>query len=106
MSSYNSLSDSQVLEGVRALVLKNRVRFTDHAEDRMAERGFDRGQIKDCLRSGFFAEKPFIPNRNGPIEYKFNVQADIDGETMQVVACLRPDENVLVITVIDPTNRK
>lgn len=102
MSSCYSLSDSAVLEGVRALVRKNRIRYKVHAEERMAERGFDKGQIKDCLCSGFFAERPFIPNGNGPIEYKFKMQAVIDGEKIQVVACLRPDENVLVITVIDP----
>ena len=100
MSSYKSLSDSEVLQNVKALVRKNRIRFTVHAEERMAERGFDRSQVKDCLSSGFFVERPSVPNRNGSIEYKFNMQAVIDGDTMQVVACLRPDENILVITVI------
>ncbi|OMG54686.1 hypothetical protein BJN45_05600 [Azonexus hydrophilus] len=101
MSSYKSLSDFEVLQDVRALVRRNRIRFTVHAEERMAERGFDRSQVRDCLSSGFFVERPSLPNRNGVVEYKFNMQAVIDGDTMQVVASLRPDENVVVITVID-----
>nr|WP_200384217.1 DUF4258 domain-containing protein [Rhodocyclus tenuis] len=95
------LSETDILRGVRALVGRGRVRFTVHAEERMAERGFDQGQVKECLCKGFFVEPPVIPNRAGPIEYKFNIQAQVDSQTMQVVATLRPEQNIIVITVID-----
>lgn len=63
------LTDNQVLTEVQALARQSKVGWTQHAQERMAERGFDKGQIKRCLASGSFIEQPYIPNRNGELEY-------------------------------------
>lgn len=94
------LTDSQVLGAMRALVRKGSIRWTDHAEQRMVERGYDRSQIKQCLLSGYFVEQPFIPNRSGDVEFKFTFRGHVDGEVLDVVAVLMPETRVLVITVI------
>lgn len=97
------LTDSQVLNEMRALVCRGKIKWTVHAEERMAERGYDRGQVKQCLLSGHFIERPVIPNRAGDIQYKFTMQANVDSEAIHVVASLEPEKNVVVITVIDLT---
>lgn len=96
------MSDDEVLKSVRELVRGKCIRYVHHAEIRMAERGFDRGQVAECLLKGYFVERPVIPNRSGDIEYKFTIEANVDGELIDVVAALRPHANVVVITVIDP----
>lgn len=101
--SQESLNDHQVLEQVRALVRQGKVGWKYHALKRLAQRGFERGQIKQCLIAGYFLEKPHIPNRGGELEYTFAVGGTVDGEDIKVVASLRPEEKVLVITVIDNT---
>lgn len=99
-----SLTDHQVLTEIRALARQSKVGWTRHAQERMAERGFDKGQIKRCLASGNFIEQPYIPNRNGELEYKFTLSAHVDGEIINVAASLIPEKKIVVITVIDPNN--
>lgn len=96
------LTDGEVLAGVRELVGMGKVKWTPHSRERMAQRKYDSDQIKDCLRTGYFTERPSIPNRPGPIEYKFTMRASIDGDFIEVAAALLPETRVLVITVIDP----
>lgn len=96
------LTDNQVLNEVRVLVRKNKVVWTTHAEQRMAERGYERGQVKDCLLSGCFFERPYHPNRVGDLQYQFALDGNVDGEPIRVVASLIPEKKVVVISVIDP----
>jgi hypothetical protein len=105
MSSHGCLTDNQVLDGVRVLVRQNKIRWTDHSEQRMEERGYDRGQIRQCLLSGVFVQRPVIPNRTGPLQYEVKMRAKVDGVWIEVVASLVPVTKVVVITVIDPENR-
>lgn len=68
----------------------------------MAERGYERDQVRQCLLSGHFIEQPYIPNTSGDIEYKFTIKANVDGMEIVVVASLVPDKKVAIITVYDP----
>lgn len=102
MSAFSPLSDAHVLHGVRDLASKGKIAYTNHAEERMAERGYDRSQVKECLIKGNYSESPYIPNSNGDIEYKFKLHANIDGERIEVVATLKPELRIVVITIIDP----
>lgn len=106
MPHHNALSDAEVLKKVRELVGDNRIAWRLHAEEKMASRGIDKGQVKKCLLSGRFDERPTIPNRRGDIQYEFRMFANVDGESINVVASLVPDKNVVVITLFDPNNRK
>lgn len=96
------LSDAAVLSGVRDLVGQGRLRYSIHAEDRMSERGYTRQDVRQCLRSGCFVQRPFVPNKPGSIQYEFRVHAVVEGREIDVVAALNPAEAVVVITVIDP----
>ncbi len=99
--AFEPLADAEVLRAVRALVSQSKIGWTDHAEDRMAERGFSKGQVKKCLQNGYFSESPTIPNRPGAIQYKFTMQAVDEGSRIAVAASLIPDKKVVVITIID-----
>jgi hypothetical protein len=97
-----SLTDAQVLEQVRHLVKQGRIRWTAHIEERLAQRKFEKGQVKECLLRGYFEEPPTIPNRGGDIEYVFRMAAMVDGEQIRVAASLIPFRRVVAITVFDP----
>lgn len=101
--SFAELSDDQVLQGTRELVRLNKIRWKSHAEIRMAQRGFDRGQVRKCLLVGGYIERPIIPNKAGDIQYEFKIGATVDGMPIHVVASYYPDTKVVVITVIDPS---
>lgn len=96
------LTDNQVLDEVRILVRQSKVGWTKHAEVRMAERGYERGQVKQCLSVGYFVEQPHIPNKGGELQYKFTLEGSVDGEAIRIAASLIPERKVVVITVIDP----
>lgn len=96
------LTDNQVMAEVRMLVRQSKIGWTKHAQERMAERGYERGQVKQCLSAGHFIEQPYIPNRGGELEYKFTLEGNVDGKTIRVAASLIPERKVVVITVIDP----
>lgn len=97
----SELSDAEVLLQVRALAKAGRLRWTEHAQKRMAERGISKDEVKACLTCGHFGEPPTIPNRFGDIEFKFRMDATVDGERVAVAASLVPETRVVVITVID-----
>lgn len=96
-----TLSESDVLEEVRRLVRAGSIAWTKHVLEKLAARGLSKEEAMACLLSGFFAEKPFIPNRAGDLEYKFAMEATIDGERLRVAASLIPAKNVVVITIFD-----
>ncbi len=102
---YVPLSDGEVLEGVRTLVSQGRISWKYHAKLRMAERGYEPGEIRQCLLSGHFVEGPVIPNRAGDVQYEFKMRATVDSVAIDVVASLVPESKVVVISVIDPNSR-
>ena len=99
----DALTDAEVAEQVRQLAKASRVVWTTHAEQRLAQRGIEKSEVKECLRRGTFLERPFIPNRFGDVEYKFTMGATVDAEDIAVTASLVPDKKIVVITVFDPT---
>ena len=86
----------------RELLRQGKVRWTRHVETRMAERGFQKDEVRDCILSGRFVEPPFVPNKSGEFQYEFKVGALIEGRDIEVVVSLVPERRVIVITVIDP----
>lgn len=93
------LTEAQVADGVKRLAAANKLGWTRHAEERMAERGIDKGMVRECLRYGNFSEAPHIPNRNGEIQYKFTMTCNVDGEKVVAAASYYPDSKIVVITV-------
>lgn len=99
--AFSTLNNNEVLAQVQLLARSGHIKWTTHVQERMVERGFSKGQVKQCLTTGFFTEQPTIPNAFGDIQYKFNMSSTVDGEFITVVASLYPNSNVLIITVID-----
>lgn len=100
--SFTALTDNDVLLGVRDVVAKGKIVWTHHVEDQMVARGFDKAQIKSCLKSGRFTERPTISNKSGPVAYVFRMESIVDGQLLAVAASLVPGEKVIVITVFGP----
>src|SRR5438309_32487 len=98
---HTGLTDAEVLEQVRRLVSQGRIRWTVHIEQQMAKRGIAKDQVKQCLMTGYFEERPAVPNRPGEIEYAFRMAAKVDGEQVRVAASLIPNKRVVAITVFD-----
>lgn len=96
------LTDAEVLREVRALVSQGRISWTHHIEEQMAARGISKDQVKECLRTGNFEERPTVPNRPGEVEYAFRMRAKVEGEQIRVAASLVPNRRVVAITVFDP----
>ena len=101
----HSLTDAEVLEQVRRLVGNGRIRWTKHVQERMEQRGISKDDVKQCLRTGFFDERPTVPNRPGEIEYSFRMAANVEGRHLRVAASLLPETRVIAITVFDESDR-
>ena len=96
-----NLSDVEILTKVRAIAVgKGTIAWTTHALVRMSERGIAQDDVKACLANGHFEERPNIPNRSGNLEYEFKMKATIDSEPLAVVASLKTENRILVITAI------
>jgi hypothetical protein len=93
------LSESEVIAKARAYVAAGRVAWHTHAEGRLAKHGFDKGLAKQCLLKGLVRERPHPVNRHGAIQYEFTVRAVIERQPIEVVATLKPEIHLLVITV-------
>lgn len=99
------LEDAEVQRWVRELVAAGAIAWRDHAERAMLKRGWSKDQAKECLAKGVFEERPFVPNRPGPIQYEFAMRARVDGEDLKVAASLIPDSRVVVITIKNRRSR-
>lgn len=98
-AASDALTDSEVLQNVREYVAVGRVAWAPHAQRRMADHGFDKDQAKQCLLRGQFYERPHTPNKLGPIQHVFTMRCMVDHRPVEVVATLKPELHVLVITV-------
>lgn len=93
------LSEAEVIRLAREYVAADRIAWKTHAEGRLAKHGFDKGLAKECLLKGLVNERPHAVNRAGPIQYEFTMRAVIERQPIEVVASLKPDIHLLVITV-------
>lgn len=93
------LTDAEVQAGVRVVVQSGHVRWSRHAQERMAERGIDKGMVYECLTKGYFSEPPIVPNVAGDFQYKFTMVCSVDGDNVSVAASYIPATAVVVITV-------
>lgn len=92
------MTDGEVMAEVRRLVSQGRIAFTDHVEQRMAQRGIGRDEVRACLATGHFFERPHVANRPGRVNYRFGMESVIDGDRIAVAAALDPEREVVVIT--------
>lgn len=74
-----------------------RVFFTSHAEERMAERQITRTQILRCLEHGTFTEGPY---RDIKGNWKFTLETLSAGDPLAVVAALDKDNKGNYVVVI------
>lgn len=95
------LSSNRAKELIREVVSNSdRVFFSTHVKERMAERLINRRQILTCLQKGIFVEEPAWSQLHG--NYTFSVESVAAGDVVTVAAalCLDEDDNyIIVITV-------
>ena len=97
----NELTKHQAHDLLRRIE-DSRVFITNHAKDRMAERGVTRVQVLRCLKRGTITEGPYQDLAHG--SWKLNVEAYTAGDLLTVVAAVNADENgerIIVVTVMN-----
>lgn len=70
--------------------------FTDHAKQRMRERGITNVQILRCLRLGAIVDGPVQTLKGG---WKLDVRMQSSGDDLEVVVELNLKDQIIVITV-------
>lgn len=96
------LSNVQLQAHIRRVAEHSgRVFFTEHARDRMLERGVNDKQVLECLRAGE-VQRP--PQRLASGELRVRMEHWGSARHLSVVVSLDNDDpDALVITVITPT---
>jgi hypothetical protein len=90
-------NEQEAIKIVRKLMAEEKIAFSAHARKRMAERKVSYHQIKHCLEKGNVTEGPF-PVKNG---YEMRMERSVAGDWIRVVICLRFQQDMLVISVIN-----
>ena len=94
----HELTDNEIRNQVKTLVSRERIGWTDHAEERMELRGIDKGMIKECLSKGYFKDRPHLSNKSPSINYEFTIAATIDGNRLEVACALYPGSRIVIKT--------
>ncbi|MDQ7015577.1 MAG: DUF4258 domain-containing protein [Gammaproteobacteria bacterium] len=94
-----NLTERKALEIVRDIAEHNtaRVATTNHAKQRMRERGITRLDILRCLMHGKIIEGPYRSARGN---WEFKMCSLESGERVQVVAALENDGNGNLVIII------
>jgi hypothetical protein len=87
---------------IRELVaLSERIVAPPHSLSRMRERQIDFLDVQRCLRSGKVTKGPYVPSDSLTDEWRYDVEAIVDGEWLRVVVELPEDPpSVIVVTVV------
>ncbi|MBL1148211.1 MAG: DUF4258 domain-containing protein [Pseudomonadota bacterium] len=93
------ISDTDLLKKIRELIAADsgNLFYTNHALDRMEERGFTRRQVDCCIQKGWVKEPNYYDHKNG--NYVVSITRGCAGETIDVILAWCPEDNVVVITV-------
>jgi hypothetical protein len=88
-----------LLELIRELSRQRRIGFLDHAEERLAQRGFDIFDVYNTLENGYFADD-IEPGANEG-EWKVKIVDTPEGRSrkMGVVTIVVKDKRLLIKTV-------
>jgi len=93
-------SEAQTVIRERA-ARSERIVVVPHALTRMRERRIDFLDMQRCLRGGKVTQGPYVPSDSLTDEWRYDVEAIVDGEWLRVVVELPDDPpNVIVVTVI------
>lgn len=96
---FHQLNNNKVLSQVRKLTAENKIEWTLHSEEKLAERSIGKDEVRECLLKGFFfKEFPIISTKSAEINYAFLMRARVEGQFLNVKASLYPEKKVLVIT--------
>lgn len=85
---------------IQTLVEDGRVKWRGHAKRRLKQREVTVEQVLQCLKCGAITEGPFFAHTNGG-GYETRIEGSASGDWLRVVVCLRLDQNLAVISVIN-----
>lgn len=86
------MSDDDVLRDIKGYAAANRIQFTRHARERMAERNAQVADVRSALMTAAGCA------RQSAEKWKVTAGADLDGEALEVVVVI--EDGVLVVTLM------
>lgn len=92
-----SISDKEALDLICEIKLRGFVHLSNHAEERMLDRGFTMRDVLNILEYGTIASKEYNENAKN---WKYTIKGqDIDGEEGVAVTAIISSSTQVVITV-------
>jgi hypothetical protein len=85
---------------IRKLAEEGKIEWSSHFKKRLNLRKITTLQVLNCLLAGQVTEAPFFSHRNGG-GYETCVEKGCAGNWLKVVVCLKLEQNLLVMTVIN-----
>lgn len=97
-NSTNEISSSEAQKLIREIVSAGTVIFTNHAKERMIERGYSTHDVEFILKHGTVVKKEF-KNKTQAWSYKISGQ-DLEGEDGVVITTIIKRMSAVIITVL------
>ncbi|GEM_PF-4180336 len=85
---------------IKRLTEDSRIIYSTHSKIRMKERDITTPEIINCLLKGRVTEEPYLTYNNGG-GYETTLEKNIAGRQLRIVVCIKFDESLLLITVIE-----
>lgn len=83
---------------IKKLILAERIRWTEHAKQRMAERDISILEVRNALSKGKVIDEPYSSlSLNG---WETAVERVFGNESLKIGICLKFSQEILVITTI------
>lgn len=79
---------------------KGAISLSVHAKEKMKERNITMPQIMNCLSKGRIIEEVIYSDKNGG-GYETSLEKVAGGDWLKVVICLKLNQKLLIITVIN-----
>lgn len=97
-----AIRPSEAQRGIRERAARSdQIVVVSHALTRMRERQVDFLDLQRCLRRGRVTKGPYVPSDSLTDDWRYDVEAIVDGEWLRVVVELPDDPpHVIVVTVI------
>lgn len=92
-----------IIEKIRAKICTRDYYLSSHAEDEMAEDGFERADMENAIARGFIQKKL----THDPRGTRYRLEGpSLDGRTMHVLCRFKEVESLIIITIYEKEQEK
>jgi hypothetical protein len=96
------MDKQEAIARIAAAATAGNILYTEHAQQRMVERGISRLMVSSCLKNGRSSRPCYYNDEYGT--YECRLEHYMAGMTFEVVASIsESDPHTIIITVIDTT---